>query len=241
MADRDQKISTEILPPPTKVLACWQWYDWTVSGDFSPAACRAFDRKVSESKTLQRFCANEMYDLAWRHAVRSQLGAMWQYIQFPRLTIRKPKKRGRPAHSDGDFTFDLCVLDTLIVKACGESADRRQESRHWAVMASLLRTFFPDQCREADGWTPARVKARVNLYLRQHEDAIDNIRKRPALGEYWLAFGSRKLAAAVEARGESMGRLIGFIDAAIKQRRNPRRKPTLPGPTAIRFRFDRPA
>ena len=240
MASHNQKSSAEAPPPPIKVLAAWRWYDWAVSGDSSPAACRAFDQKISESKTLQNLCANELYDLVWRHAVRAQLGAMWQYAHVPRLTVRTQKKRGRPAHADGDFSADLCVLNTLIIKACGEDNRRRQESRHWAKTASLLRTFFPEQCREADGWTAARVKARVNLHLRQHVDAVDNIRKGPDLGEYWLAFGSRKLAAEVEARGESLARLIDFIDAEIKERRHPRRTPTGPGPTTVHLRFAPP-
>ncbi|TKB91792.1 MAG: hypothetical protein E8D41_09975 [Nitrospira sp.] len=227
-----------LLPPrPIDVLDCWRWYDKAAAGDALPEKYKTFEQRTASSKALQNMCTNPDYELKWRHALRSQLGAMWVQFdpQYPPLTVKKPSK-GRPAHYDGDFTFNLCVFNTIILKLLGESDAQRQQSRHWAVTAKLLRKFFPGQCRESDGWTSARVKARVNGYLRTHLDAAESIRKRPDLGEYWHAFGSRKIAAVVEARAASMERLIDFIDSELKDRRTPP-KPKGPGPTAIVLKF----
>ena len=224
-------------PRPIDVLDCWRWYDKAAASDALPETYKTFERRIASSKGLQNLCTNPDYELKWRHALRSQLGAMWVKFdpQHPPVTIKKPSK-GRPAHYEGDFTFNLCVLNTIILKLLGESDAQRQRSQHWAVTAKLLGTFFHNQCRESDGWTATRVKARVNLYLRKHLDAVENIRKRPDLGEYWHAFGSRKIAAVVEARAESMERIIDYINAELKaQRTTPR--PKGHGPTAIVLRF----
>lgn len=213
------KKQTAPLPPsPAKdVLGCWLWYDRMTTSPSAPAD-NSFEQNVSQSKTLQHLCSDSTCPLEWRHALVSQLRAMWAFTKFPNMTQRRPG-RGRPAHYEQDFTFHLCVLHTIVLKLLGENDTERQQSHHWETTAQLLRIFFPNHCREADGWTRERVKARVNLYLREHLDAVERLRRQSGLAEYWTAYGSRKIASVVEARSRAMERLIEYIDAIIADRR----------------------
>lgn len=210
------------IPLLSDVLAYWRWYDVLAAGATLPETYQHFDRKIAHSMVLNRVCSDQSYELRWRHAVRAQLGAMWEKFRYPQLTIKKPL-RGRPAQYQGDFTFHLCVLDTIIINLFGSPERTVQRPNHWPTTATFMREFFPDKCREKDGWTGARVKARVNLYLRKHPNDVKDIR------------------LLTEARAEAARLHAELVDAELKaQRTTPRPKGS--GPTAIvlRFRADAP-
>jgi len=97
--------------PPllSDVLAYWRWYGERAAGTALPEIYQQFVQKIASSKVLQRLCSDQLHELKWRHALREQLGAMWEQIRYPQRTIKKLSK-ARPAHFAGDFTFYMCGL-----------------------------------------------------------------------------------------------------------------------------------
>jgi hypothetical protein len=91
------------------VLAYWRWYGERAADTALPEIYQQFVQKIASSKVLQRLCSDQLHELKWRHALREQLGAMWEQIRYPQRTIKKLAK-ARPAHFAGDFTFYMCVL-----------------------------------------------------------------------------------------------------------------------------------
>ena len=211
------------IPLLSDVIAYWRWYDELSAGAALPESYQQFVQKIASSFVLPRLCSDPRHELRWRHALRAQLGAMWEQFRYPQMTLKKSSK-GRPSHYKGDFTFQLCVLDTIIIHLLNSHEGTVQRPNHWPITARLMREFFRDKCREIDGWTGARVKARVNLYLRKHPDDVRDIR------------------LLVEARAEAARVHAELVDAELRARRTPL-KPKGPGPTAIVLRFgvDAPA
>ena len=203
------------IPLLSDVLAYWRWYDALAGGNALPETYQHFVRKIADSKVLQGLCSDQHHELRWRHAVRGQLGAMWEKFRYPQPTIQKPLK-GRPAQYQGDFTFHLCALDTIIINLLSSPGRTAQRPNHWPTTAALMREFFPDKCREKDGWTGARVKARVNLYLRKHPIDEKYIRLR------------------TEALGEVASRHAELVDAELRDKEPRKRQP---GPTKIILKF----
>ena len=208
------------IPLLSDVLAYWRWYDEMAAGAALPESYQQFTQKIAASFVLPGLCSDQRHDLRWRHALRAQLGAMWEQFRYPQMTIKKSSK-GRPAHFQGDFTFQLCVLDTIIIHLLSSPEGTVRRPNHWPITARLMREFFRDKCREKDGWTGARVKARVNLYLRKHPNDVQDIR------------------LLTEARAEAARLHAELVDAELKARRTPR-KPTGPSPTAIVFKLADP-
>lgn len=205
------------LPPLlSDVLAYWRWYDELAAGTALPETYLDFVQKIESSKVLPRLCSDHRHELRWRHALRAQLGAMWEQFRYPPLTIKKSSK-GRPAHFKGDFTFHMCVLDTIIINLLNSPEREDRRPNHWPITATLMSEFFRDKCREKDGWTGARVKARVNLYLREHPNDVKDIR------------------LLTEARAEAAGRHAELVDAEMTHKK-PRRSES--GPTAIVFKLN---
>ena len=74
------------------VLAYWRWYCERVAGTAVPEIYQQFVQKIASSKVLQRLCSDQLHDLKWRHALREQLGAMWEQFRYPQRTIKKLSK-----------------------------------------------------------------------------------------------------------------------------------------------------
>ena len=188
MAQRRKPFTADSLRVPPSlddVLAYRRWYDEIAAGSAMPEAYQRFLQKIEASKLVQLLCSETSYELAWRHALRWQLGVMWEHFRYPQLTHRI-KRRGRPPHfSSEDFTFHMCVLDRIVHGLLGFTDAHGRPSKHYATTAKLLQDFFPEHCRES--WTddkaseekrPRRRRARdrITLHLRKHPSAERAVR-----------------------------------------------------------------
>ena len=82
-------FSTIIL---SEVLAYWRSYGERATGTALSEIYQQFVQKIASSKVLQRLCSDQLHDLKWRHALREQLGAMWEQFRYPQRTIKKLSK-----------------------------------------------------------------------------------------------------------------------------------------------------
>src|SRR6266852_5288114 len=87
-------FSTIIL---SEVLAYWRSYGERAAGTALSEIYQQFVQKIASSKVLQRLCSDQLHELKWRHALREQLGAMWEQFRYPQRTIKKSSK-ARPAY-----------------------------------------------------------------------------------------------------------------------------------------------
>lgn len=57
-----------------------------------PEIYQQFVQKIASSKVLQRLCSDQLHELKWRHALREQLGAMWEQFRYPQPPSRNRRK-----------------------------------------------------------------------------------------------------------------------------------------------------
>ncbi len=177
--------SLRVPPSLDDVLAYRRWYDEIAAGSAMPEGYQRFLQKVNASRLVQLLCSETSYDLAWRHALRTQIGVMWETFRYPQLTKRTQGK-GRPQHFHSEnFTFHMCVLDRIVHGLLGDTDAYGRFSKHFNTTAKLLRDFFPEQCRES--WTDdkasekkrprrRRARERITLHLRKHPSAERAVR-----------------------------------------------------------------
>jgi hypothetical protein len=100
------------LPLLSDVLAYWRWYGERAAGTALPEIYEHFVQKIASSKVLQRLCSDQLYELKWRHALREQLGAMWEQFRYPQPPSRNRRTGGgrerlagatHPAHTATPF------------------------------------------------------------------------------------------------------------------------------------------
>ncbi len=176
---------SHVSPSLDEVLAYRRWYDEIAAGSAMSEGYQRFLKKIEDSKLVQLLCSETGYELAWRHALRWELGVMWETFRYPQLT-KRIKQRGRPAHfSSEDFTFHMCVLDRIVHGLLGDTDAYGRLSKHYATTAKLLQHFFPEHCREP--WTEdkaseekrsrrRRARDRITLHLRKHPSAERAVR-----------------------------------------------------------------
>ena len=76
------------------VLAYWRWYGERAAGIALPEIYQQFVQKIASSKVLQRLCSDQLHELKWRHALREQLGAMWEQFRYPQPPSRNRRTGG---------------------------------------------------------------------------------------------------------------------------------------------------
>ncbi|MEO7861922.1 MAG: hypothetical protein ABIU05_16095, partial [Nitrospirales bacterium] len=119
------------------------------SGSALPENYPRFLELIESSDLLQRLCSSNNYALDWRHALRTQLGVMWEHNRYPL--------------PHDDFTGQIAVLDRLIQGMIGPRDTSEASSMHWDFTAQLLQHFFSYQNPEP--WHADAVRMRVENWL----------------------------------------------------------------------------